>query len=263
MKNNKITINEFLKILAFVHGEKSKMAFVYLCASLFRKEIMSTVGFCPLLGLSGPKASGKTKIGHLLMSFVKKNKESINTPIVRTSYLKRKSRQQAKALIHFDNYEHNIEVDKSMFIKNLWSDYDIECGAIVSGIGLETKDPELLSKMVLIQLNRHCLGLDRIIKIMDQIEEEGLTHITDEIKACKEDFECNFERNYYLSLKKLEGLIYDFKEVMIIRNWAILLATYQTLQPCLKLIDDYEDITTLCYSMIVNQYSELKKFIKQ
>lgn len=67
-KESPVKINDWMRQLKLVYGEKANTGIAFVFASIFRDILMKRKGFFPHLFLTGEKGSGKSKFGESLVS---------------------------------------------------------------------------------------------------------------------------------------------------------------------------------------------------
>lgn len=153
---NNVSLREYSDKLVQVFGDNAKVGICFLLASLFRDIIAGQTKSFPILNLFGPKGSGKSELGHSLMSFfiIKNTPPNIQNATI--AALSDAVAQCANALVHIDEYKNSIDLDKREYLKGLWDgtgrsrmnmDRDkkreitsVDCGVILSGQEMPTID---------------------------------------------------------------------------------------------------------------------------
>lgn len=113
-------MREYSDKLVQVFGDNAKVGICFLLASLFRDIIVGQTKSFPILNLFGPKGSGKSELGHSLMSFfiIKNTPPNIQNATI--AALGDAVAQCANSLVHIDEYKNSIDLDKREFLKGIW-----------------------------------------------------------------------------------------------------------------------------------------------
>jgi len=272
---NKISLYDYCKILVEVFGDNGKVGIAFLLATLFRDVVVSMTRSFPILNLFGPKGSGKSELGHSLMSFfiidnIPPNISNSTLPALADAVA-----QCSNALVHLDEFKNNIEIDKREFLKGLWDgtgrnrmnmDRDrkrevtkVSCGVIVSGQEMATADIALFSRFIFLSYSKSQFSQEAKEKFaqMSAIRKQGCSHLVLEILQCRAMFEAEFRGNYKEAFDDLIKAVGKSNvEDRIIRNWVIPLAALRTLQDALKLPFTYNDLLQVSINGILAQNGE-------
>ena len=167
---NTIPIQQVADAMIRVFGDNAKVGLCFLVATLFRDVVTSTVKAFPMLNLFGPKGSGKSELGHTLMSFFIIQNIPPNLSNSTIAALSESVAQCANAIVHLDEFKNNIDLDKREFLKGLWDsagrtrmnmDRDkkreqtkVDSGVIISGQEMATADIALFSRFVYLTFNK-------------------------------------------------------------------------------------------------------------
>ena len=267
-----ISLREYAEKLIVVFGDNAKVGICFLLATLFRDIIVGHTKSFPILNLFGPKGSGKSELGHSLMSFfiIKNTPPNIqNATIAAMGDL---VAQCANALVHIDEYKNTIDIDKREFLKGLWDgagrsrmnmDRDkkreitsVDCGVILSGQEMTTVDIALFSRLVYLTFNKTEFSVEEK-KAFDQckaIRDMGLTHLTTQILRHRSKMETDFSANYRQCMADLnDALRNETIEDRIQRNWLTPLAAFRTLEGILDLPFSYKEMLDVTVNGIIIQ----------
>lgn len=272
-----VTLNEYAEKLIKVFGDNAKVGICFLLATLFRDIIVGYTKSFPILNLFGPKGSGKSELGHSLMSFfiIKNTPPNIqNATIAAMGDL---VAQCANALVHIDEYKNTIDIDKREFLKGLWDgagrsrmnmDRDkkreitsVDCGVILSGQEMTTIDIALFSRLVYLTFNKTEFSNDEK-KAFDEcktIRDMGLSHLTLQLLRYRTKMEAEFLSNYKQCMNDLNERLKNEKiEDRIQRNWVIPLAAFHTLEAVVDVPFSYKEMLDIIVTGIVRQNQECK-----
>lgn len=103
-----------------VFGDNAKVGICFLLATLFKDIVTAKTKNFPILNLFGPKGSGKSELGHSLMSFFIINNDPPNLSSATDAALADAVAQCANALVHVDEYKNTIELSRREFLKGLY-----------------------------------------------------------------------------------------------------------------------------------------------
>ncbi|MBO5500236.1 MAG: toprim domain-containing protein, partial [Bacteroidales bacterium] len=155
-ETSSITLNEFAAKLIGVFGDNAKVGLCFLLATLFKDIVTSVTTSFPILNLFGPKGTGKSEMGHALVSFFMPNYEAPNINSSTKAALAEVVAEVSNAIVHLDEYKNNLDLDKREFLKGIWDgtgrsrinlDNDkkrettaVDSGVIMSGQEMPTAD---------------------------------------------------------------------------------------------------------------------------
>lgn len=274
---NNVSLREYSDKLVQVFGDNAKVGICFLLASLFRDIIVGQTKSFPILNLFGPKGSGKSELGHSLMSFfiIKNTPPNIQNATI--AALGDAVAQCANALVHIDEYKNSIDLDKREFLKGLWDgtgrsrmnmDRDkkreitsVDCGVILSGQEMPTIDIALFSRLIYLTFTK--TEFSTIEKqAFDQckaMRDLGLSHLTLQLLRHRSKMETDFSANYRQCMNDLNDLLKgETIEDRIQRNWVIPLAAFRTLEAVLDVPFTYRELLDICVAGIIRQNRECK-----
>ena len=272
-----ITLNDYLTKLVKVFGDNAKVGICFLLATLFRDIVTGYTKSFPILNLFGPKGSGKSELGHSLMSFFISENTPPNIQNATIPALADLVAQCSNALVHIDEFKNNIDIDKREYLKGLWDgagrsrmnmDRDkkreitaVDSGVILSGQEMATADIALFSRLVFLTFNKSVFTDEQKSRYNDlvQVRKRGLTHLTLQILRHRGRFEQQFVASYNACLKDvIDALKSETIEDRILRNWVIPLAAFRTLEGVLDIPFSYKEIKDIVIEGIVRQNKECK-----
>lgn len=274
---NNVSLREYSDKLVQVFGDNAKVGICFLLASLFRDIIVGQTKSFPILNLFGPKGSGKSELGHSLMSFfiIKNTPPNIQNATI--AALGDAVAQCANALVHIDEYKNSIDLDKREFLKGLWDgtgrsrmnmDRDkkreitsVDCGVILSGQEMPTIDIALFSRLIYLTFTKTEFSTAEK-QAFDQckaMRDLGLSHLTLQLLRHRSKMETDFSANYRQCMNDLnDRLKGETIEDRIQRNWVIPLAAFRTLEAVLDVPFTYLELLDICVAGIIRQNRECK-----
>lgn len=246
---NRITLKTYGEKIILTYGERGIIGLSFYFASLFKDVIINTTKFFPILNLFGPKGSGKSELGHTLMSFFIIKNTAPNLMNSTIAALSDTIAQCANALVHIDEYKNTIELSKREFLKGLWDgtgrnrmnmDNDkkrevtaVDCAVILSGQEMPTIDIALFSRLIFVSFNKSEFTMEekRNFDELARIRELGFSHISLQLLDGRKAVELNFPAQYRQATEELALAVQGYKvEDRILRNWAIPLACFRCLE---------------------------------
>lgn len=274
---NNVSLREYSDKLVQVFGDNAKVGICFLLASLFRDIIVGQTKSFPILNLFGPKGSGKSELGHSLMSFfiIKNTPPNIQNATI--AALGDAVAQCANALVHIDEYKNSIDLDKREFLKGLWDgtgrsrmnmDRDkkreitsVDCGVILSGQEMPTIDIALFSRLIYLTFTKTEFSTAEK-QAFDQckaMRDLGLSHLTLQLLRHRSKMETDFSANYRQCMNDLNNRLNgETIEDRIQRNWVIPLAAFRTLEAVLDVPFTYRELLDICVAGIIRQNRECK-----
>ena len=274
---NAVSMRDYTEKLIRVFGDNAKVGVCFLLATLFRDIIVGLTKSFPILNLFGPKGSGKSELGHSLMSFFIIKNTPPNIQNATNPALGDLVAQCANALVHIDEYKNTIDLDKREFLKGLWDgtgrsrmnmDRDkkreitsVDCGVILSGQEMTTVDIALFSRLVYLTFTKTEFSNEekRAFDECKRLRDMGLSHLTLQLLRHRTKMEANFNANYHECMADLNTRLSGEKiEDRIQRNWVIPLAAFRTMEAVLDVPFSYKDMLDITVSGIIRQNNECK-----
>lgn len=270
-----MTICDYGKRIIDCFGHNGIVGLAFYCASCFKDIIVSHTKFFPILNLFGPKGSGKSELGHSLMSFFIIKNTAPNLMNSTIAALSDTIAQCANALVHIDEYKNTIEISKREFLKGLWDgtgrnrmnmDNDkkrqitaVDCGVILSGQEMPTIDIALFSRLIFLSFKKSDFSIDEKRKFDDltRVRDLGFSHITMQLQDCRKAMEVNFVNNYRQVTDELANTLNGQKvEDRILRNWAIVVATIRAIENLIPLPFQSTELFNIAADGIIKQNKE-------
>lgn len=272
-----VTLHDYTTQLIDVFGDNAKVGMCFLLATLFRDVIAGYTKSFPILNLFGPVGSGKSELGHSLMSFFIIDNTPPNIQNSTVPALGDIVAQCSNALVHIDEYKNSIDYQKIEFLKGLWDgagrsrmnmDRDkkreitaVDCGVILSGQEMPTADIALFTRVIFLTFNQSVYSEEakRKFEDMKSVRKHGLSHLTIEILRHRAKFETEFVSNYNTCLSDLvQNTKHEDVQDRILRNWCTPLAAFRTLSGVLDLPIEYRDLLCICVDHVLMQNNECK-----
>lgn len=274
---NPVSLTDVAEAMIRVFHDNAIIGLCFLVATLFRDVVTSHTKSFPMLNLFGPKGSGKSELGHTLMSFFIIQNIPPNLSNSTIAALSEAVAQCANAIVHLDEFKNNIDIDKREFLKGLWDsagrtrmnmDRDkkreqtrVDSGVIISGQEMATADIALFSRFVYLTFNKteFTTSETNAFHDMDRMRKLGFSHLTIQILNNREVFKQNFAAMYNAVMTDItEKLGNEICESRIINNWAIMAAAFRTLEQQLNLPFSYNKVLEICVAGIIRQNGECK-----
>lgn len=273
-----VTLKEFTDQLFKVYGDNGRVGFCFYLATLFRDVVTTTSAnhWFPILNLFGPKGSGKSELGHTLLSLFTISYTAPNIQNSTPSALNDTVAQSANALAHIDEYKNDIDPKMIEFLKGLWDgtgrtrmnmDLDkkkettaVDSGVILSGQEMPTSDIALFSRLIFLQFPRSefsDLEKQNYKKLLE-MRSLGLTHLTLEVLKQRKHFEQAWSTAFHETQTIVANALGREKgEDRIMNNWCVPLAALRVLQGIIPTLT-YDDMLRVTIEGIKKQNGECK-----
>lgn len=273
-----VTLKEFTEQLFKVYGDNGRVGFCFYLATLFRDVVTSTSAnhWFPILNLFGPKGSGKSELGHTLLSLFTIAYTAPNIQNSTPSALNDTVAASANALAHIDEYKNDLDVKIIEFLKGLWDgtgrtrmnmDLDkkkettaVDAGIILSGQEMPTADIALFTRIIFLQFPRSEFSdkeKQNYKKLLD-MRSLGLTHLTIELLKQRRHFEQAWSTAFKETQTDVGNALGDAKgEDRIMNNWCVPLTALRVLQICIPNLS-YDDMLRVIVDGIRKQNAECK-----
>ena len=274
----KVTLRTYAEQLIDVFGDNAKVGLSFLLATLFRDVVTAQTKSFPILNLFGPKGSGKSELGHSLMSFFIIENTPPNIQNSTLPALADAVAQCANALVHIDEFKNTIDIDKREFLKGLWDgtgrnrmnmDKDkkrevtrVNSGIILSGQEMATADIALFSRFIFLRYDKSEFTPESKMKFqrLKELRKMGCTHLTMDILRNRALFEAEYAHSYKQVQEDLrKELENKGVEDRIANNWASVLAAFHCLQNRLDMPFTYADLLSIAVDGIMEQNKETKR----
>lgn len=272
-----ISLRDFTRQLFLVFGDNGKIGFCFYLATLFRDIITLTTRSFSILDLFGPKGSGKSELGHTLMSFfvidnIPPNIQNSTIPALNDTVA-----AAANALVHIDEYKNGIDTAKIEFIKGLWDGTGrtrmnmatdkkkettaVDAGVIISGQEMPTADIALFSRLIFLLFPKSNFTASEKANYQQllQIRSKGLSHLTLQLLAHRDKFGQCFYDQYRQTLDDVNSRLTSHTIIdRIVQNWVIPLTSFRCLEGKLDTTLSYKELLEITVEGIVHQNMECK-----
>ena len=272
-----ISLRDFTRQLFLVFGDNGKIGFCFYLATLFRDIITLTTRSFPILDLFGPKGSGKSELGHTLMSFfvidnIPPNIQNSTIPALNDTVA-----AAANALVHIDEYKNGIDTAKIEVIKGLWDGTGrtrmnmatdkkkettaVDAGVIISGQEMPTADIALFSRLIFLSFPKSNFTASEKANYQQllQIRSKGLSHLTLQLLAHRDKFGQCFYDQYRQTLDDVNSRLTSHTIIdRIVQNWVIPLTSFRCLEGKLDTTLSYKELLEITVEGIVHQNMECK-----
>lgn len=255
-----------------VFGDNARVGICFLLATLFKDIVTIKTKNFPVLNLFGPKGSGKSELGHSLMSFFIINNDPPNLSSATDAALADAVAQCSNALVHIDEYKNTIELSRREFLKGLYDgvgrtrmnmDRDkkrettaVDCGVVLSGQEMPTIDIAIFSRMLYLTFDTVEFSMEakRRFNELKSMRDRGCSHLVLELLKHRKRVEADFPSNYNTAFADiLAALNGQSIEDRIFRNWVIPLAIFRTLEGVIDVGFDYKDMLKIAVDGILRQ----------
>ena len=275
---SKVSITEFTTQLFKVYGDNGRIGFCFYLATLFRDIVTTTSAnhWFPILNLFGPKGSGKSELGHTLLSLFTISYTAPNIQNSTPSALNDTVAASSNALAHIDEYKNDLDVKIIEFLKGLWDgtgrtrmnmELDkkkettaVDSGIILSGQEMPTADIALFTRLIFLQFPRSEFT-DREkqnYKVLMDMRSLGLTQITLEILKQHKHFERTWAGAFKQTQTDVGNALGSEKgEDRIMNNWCVPLAALKILSDIIPTLS-YAEMLKITINGIRKQNGECK-----
>ena len=274
----KVTLRKYAEQLINVFGDNAKVGIAFLLATLFRDVVTAQTKSFPILNLFGPKGSGKSELGHSLMSFFIIENTPPNIQNSTLPALADAVAQCANALVHIDEFKNTIDIDKREFLKGLWDgtgrnrmnmDKDkkrevtrVNSGIILSGQEMATADIALFSRFIFLRYDKSEFTPQAKMQFqqLKELRKMGCTHLTMDILRHRTLVEAEYAHSYQQVQSDLHAALENSGiEDRIANNWAAAVAAFHCLQSRLDLPFTYDELLAIAVDGIIEQNKETKR----
>lgn len=273
-----ISFGEYARKMIDVFGDNAVIAICFLISTMFKDIIVRITKSYPILNLFGPKGSGKSEMGHSLMSFFIVKNNPPNLQSTTKAALAEAVAQVSNALVHLDEYKNTLDIDKIEFLKGLWDgtgrdrmnmDRDkkremtrVDSGIILSGQEMPTADIALFSRMIFLTFSESTHTKEQADRFneLKQIESNGLTHITNQILSHRHKMELDFSGSRNLVTedlrRELDGTPIEDRTLL---NWVTPLAAFKCIEAELQLPFTYSDVLRIAVQGMIDQQAKTRQ----
>ena len=274
-----VTLKDFTDHFFAVYGDNGKVGFAFLLAALFHDIVVSATsgGWFPILNLFGQKGSGKSQMAKRLMKFFVVD---TTLPTFKNSTLPALNdivAQSANAIACLDEYKNSLALEIIEFLKGLWDGMGrtrmnmeldkrreqtpVDSAIILMGQDMPTADIALFSRVIFLQFPKSEFSLSEKVAYDNLYDlcEKGLTHLTIEILKLRNKFESSFASHFRQTVMELAEFLADLPvEDRILKNWAVPLAAFRSLETSLDVRLSYKELFSIAVEGIKTQNAECK-----
>lgn len=273
-----IALRKFSDHIFNVFGNNGKVGFCFYLATLFRDIVTRESRSFPILNLFGPKGSGKSELGHTLMSFFIADNVPPNIQNSTLPALNETVAAVANALVHIDEFKNDIDINKREFLKGLWDgtgrtrmnmDLDkkkettaVDSGIILSGQEMATADIALFSRLIFLSFPKSDFSAEEkeAYQILKKVRTTGMTHLTLQILSYRNKVDTSFKEVYNATLQDVVEKLKDNPiEDRILLNWIGPLAVFRLLEQYIDVSISYKEMKKITIDGIKNQNSECRQ----
>lgn len=271
-------LRQFTDQIFRVFGNNGKVGFCFYLATLFRDEVTRETRSFPILNLFGPKGSGKSELGHTLMSFfvtenVPPNIQNSTLPALNDTIA-----AVANALVHIDEFKNDIDINKREFLKGLWDgtgrtrmnmELDkkketiaVDSSVILSGQEMATADIALFSRLIFLSFPKSEFTQEEkdAYQQLKKMRQPGMSHLTLQVLSFRNKVEQSFRQMYQMTFQDVMDRLKDAPiEDRIMINWLSPLAILRTLESYLDVSISYKEMLEITIEGIRNQNAECRQ----
>lgn len=274
LDTSEVSFRTYTDKMIEVFGDNAKVGLCFFLAALFKDIVTAKTKNFPLLNLFGPKGSGKSELGHSLMSFFIVNNEPPNLSTATDAALADAVAQCSNALVHIDEYKNTIELSRREFLKSLYDgvgrtrmnmDRDkkrettaVDSAIILSGQEMPTIDIAIFSRMVYLTFDKTVFSPEkkRWFEELKTMRDMGCSHMVLELLAHRRRVQSGFSSSYNAAMEDIEMTLGGSRvEDRIFRNWTTILAIFRTLEGAIDISPTYKEMLKICVDGIVRQSS--------
>ena len=278
-QDSKVKLKDWMDLYLKVHGDNAMIGFAWYISAIFRDHILYKNDNFPLLNLFGQKGSGKNTLAYSLLSLFGKKQTEFNIHNGTKPGLAKHLEMFQNAIAFIDEYKNSLDFDKIETLKSIYNAIgrsrlnmdkggkkettEVNQAVIVAGQEMPTIDVALASRMILlIFLDKE--GLPQSAKddfeALQDMERDGLPHITVEILKHRKYFIEHYKVNYDAVMRQL---VEDTKQENIndrlLRNICATMAAFKTIENKIEFSFDYQRLYTFGLQVTRNQNNQIKK----
>lgn len=273
-----IELFDYAELFLKVYGDNGVVGLCFLFAALFRDIIVGTTHNFPILNMFGPKGAGKSEMGISLMSFFSRRNKAPNLNNSTVPAINDAISQSCNALVHLDEYKNDLDYTKIELLKGIYDgtgrtrmnmDRDkkrettaVDSAVMVSGQEMPTVDIALFSRLLFIAFHKTTYTQEekKNFEMLKAIDEEGLSHLTQELLSKRGVFKKHWIDNYNDISKVFQNdLQGEIVEDRIFRNWIILASVFKTVEPLVKMPFNFSHVKNICLDGIKVQNGETRR----
>lgn len=247
-----VTLKQYFSLIIELYGDNGVVALCFYMASLFRDIIVASTRSFPLLNIYGKKGTGKTEFAISIVSLFQRNPEVSNLESTTYYAMGDKCAEVSNMIVHFDEYKNSLSHKHIDFLKGIYDNTgrskrsadgerrgstNVDCGVLLTGQEMPTADSALFSRVLFLESQRSERTKEETDKFHHLLKLRNAcpTNITVELLRYRDNFEARWHNAWERSLSEIKDSIdYHIIGERFINNWAMMLATYHTLEPFVK-----------------------------
>ncbi|MEZ7762013.1 CHC2 zinc finger domain-containing protein [Prevotella nigrescens] len=247
-----VTLKQYFSLIVDLYGDNGVVALCFYMASLFRDIIVASTRSFPLLNIYGKKGTGKTEFAISIVSLFQRNPEVSNLESTTYYAMGDKCAEVSNMIVHFDEYKNSLSHKHIDFLKGIYDNAgrskrsadgerrestNVDCGVLLTGQEMPTADSALFSRVLFLESQRSERTKEETDKFHHLLKLRNAcpTNITVELLRYRDNFEARWHDAWERSLSEIkDGIDYHIIGERFINNWAMMLATYYTLEPFVK-----------------------------
>ena len=259
-----VTLRQITDQIFKVYGANGKIGFLYMLASIFHDIVAETSSprWFPVLNLFGPIGTGKTGLYDALLAFFTQ-KGCIDIPNATIASISEMVAASSNALVALNEYKNDVDDRVVEMLKGFfdligrsrmnWDSPDkqkvmtaVDSGIILAGQEMPTKDNALFSRTIFLTFSKSQFSVRETedFNKLTELKEQGLTHLTMDILNLRDKMNTEYKNTFYLVCEKLQaGMSASSHTTRIVKNWAVLLATYKILKDSINVDINEDEIT--------------------
>lgn len=276
-KESPCSINDWMRQLSKVYGEKSNTGIAFVFASVFRDILMKRKGFFPHLFLTGEKGSGKSKFGESLAALFTFKQEPFDLNSGSPVAFQRRLARVANIVSMFEEYNDALPDVRKQAIKGAYDGRGRELGKLSSDDRTKTTKVRcalIILSQYLSSWDDNSITIRSIIlnfvkplesftteqidnySILKSWEEKGLTSMLVDILQYRDTVENKYFEVYEALNKKMIGELKgkDYEE-RIMQNFIAMLTPITLLKDFFRFPWEEKDIWKQFKEAIVDSSS--------
>lgn len=252
-----VSLQEYFRLMIDLYGDNGVVALCFYMATLFRDIIVDSTRSFPLLNIYGKKGTGKTEFALFIVNLFQRSPEVSNLESTTYYAMGDKCAEVSNMVVHFDEYKNTLSHKHIDFLKGIYDNAGrskrsadgerrestkVDCGVILTGQEMPTADVALFSRVLFLESQRSERTREETDKYHQLLKLRNMcpTNITVELVRYRKNFEARWAGAWERALSEIKGKVdYNVIGERFINNWAMVLATYYSLEPELSAIKDF------------------------
>lgn len=273
---DEINLRRWSEMFTLVFGNAGKIGIAFAIAAVFRDHILKIHGNFPLLNLFGPKGTGKSQMAIALSFLFGEGQKPFNIHNGTKAGFAEHVQLFINSIAIVDEYKNGIEPDK---IETLKSIYDaigrtrmslektnrrestkVNSAVILLGQEMPTADVALFSRTIFLTFHKSVFSEveKQNYQNLKDLQNEGLSHLISMLIRNRQYFVKNYYNIHGNTLGDLnEVFSSDRIEDRIMRNFAVILAAFRTIENIIKFPFTYKDLLEIAIECIKTQNSQI------